>query len=212
MDEIDSASLDKGGMMLYTSGTTSRPVSLVQRDLILLMHEWACSDIEIERSPHPSVSVNGTINVAHRSVEIQHRGPPPPSPSSPPHPRNGEWYPNAPSGWFDCRIHVALHAGKRVEQTCNALLPRAKKRFLYPPENHLPHRRAHNIHPSHGRIHWSANTYAGSSKRSDFSRQSEAQYLRLRSAANADKARMAGFKPRQRPSRTIRYDGDRNGD
>jgi hypothetical protein len=71
----------EGGMMLYTSGTTNRPVGYAIMQCFAQSADWIS-----ERSSAPSSSHDGTIKISPNSMELYSQGPPSPCTSSTPHP------------------------------------------------------------------------------------------------------------------------------
>lgn len=68
LEDLNGNVHDEGGMMLYTSGTTSMPVSFLPFPCFSTMRTQ--TDPSTERSTHPSFSINSTSNLTNRGMEI----------------------------------------------------------------------------------------------------------------------------------------------
>lgn len=90
----------EGGMMLYTSGTTNRPVcpsvlpkSRSEGRKVLMMNNT-------ERRPPPAISDDSTSALPSHSLELHSLRPPPPRAPPPSHPRNHKRDLHAPLRWL----------------------------------------------------------------------------------------------------------------
>lgn len=101
--EVEDVRQDSlGGMMLYTSGTTSRPVCTS------LARPYSGRLTRAERRPHPAIGAVGAGIVASGSVAVQPRRPAAASAAAAPHPRDGECDSGAGRGGLVHRVHVPV--------------------------------------------------------------------------------------------------------
>lgn len=83
--ELQDVDLTGAGLMLYTSGTTNRPVRLIPSPY----HTNAAELTTVsERRLATPISPDRAVALPPRSMEVHTSRPPPPRPPSPPHPRH----------------------------------------------------------------------------------------------------------------------------
>ncbi len=92
--KLEGGQENRGGMMLYTSGTTSRPVS------ITLFSAGTPLNRTAERSCSTGIGHDSSVSIAAESVELHsERSPPPRSPVTP-----YPWYNQRPDDAPFCRL------------------------------------------------------------------------------------------------------------
>ena len=137
--QLESSKDDAGGMMLYTSGTTSRPVRSLSPRRILLSKSSA------ERRASPQLSPHRAKPIPPPSLEIHRLRPPPTCSPPPPHPRNRQRSPYASLCRFLHRIPLSLERQRRMGPPRRALPPSIRQ----PQESahYIPYRRAYHLQP-----------------------------------------------------------------
>ena len=94
-DSEDSGD-SKAGLMLYTSGTTNRPVRLSFYIYIYIYIYVLLT--KVERRPPPPVGTPRPSPLSHRGMALLSSGPPPAPPPAAPHPRRGQRHHRACAG------------------------------------------------------------------------------------------------------------------
>jgi acyl-CoA synthetase (AMP-forming)/AMP-acid ligase II len=100
---LEESSDDRGGMMLYTSGTTNRPVSF-----LLIPLKIVTEPTFSERSSPSRVSYDSTIEVTYYSLELFLRRPFTSRSPAPSHSRHYKCSPNASFRWFCYGIPLSI--------------------------------------------------------------------------------------------------------
>lgn len=115
----DAADL-RGGMMLYTSGTTNRPVSSFGRDTYKNHGKFYLRTF-IERSPPPAICSISANPVLGGGMVILPRRPTAPCPPPPPHPRHGQCHSRPVASGLLYRVHVSLQPNRSLESASSAI-------------------------------------------------------------------------------------------
>lgn len=97
LEDVDENHL-QGGVILYTSGTTSRPVSPFTRLSFNLLQYGCMSNRVIERSSDPPISNNYASKITYKSMELHTKRSSSPSSTFTPHPWNCQHLTNTLSG------------------------------------------------------------------------------------------------------------------
>lgn len=135
---LDDLKGDEGGMMLYTSGTTSRPVRIP-------FHLWGQRLIShvTERCSPTHLRHNRAKPIPSQSLELYPGGPPLARPPITPHPRHRERAPHAPFRRFLYRVPLPLQCQRSLGPSRRPLPSPIKG--LEKVTNHVPNRRPNNL-------------------------------------------------------------------
>lgn len=204
--DSSSSSHSSGGMMLYTSGTTNRPVRTTLPGILKYTHK-TISNYITERSPNPRIGPGRTSLLPPTSMELLTKRPPPPLTPPPPHPRRGK------------RNHspALLRLLNRIP------IPIQHRSCLAPPgspihrtrtrtkTNYLPNSCPNNLHPSNGLLPLPGPLPPSPSKKGHLPGPSPAEHLWLCSPAYTHEIQMGGPQQWEYPAGTLRHDRGRHG-
>lgn len=109
---LETPKSEEGGMMLYTSGTTSRPASISVRVF------QTTPNNQTERRCTPSSGPYGAIDVFTPSLALLPFGSTPPLSTPPSYPRGGERPSDATYRWLSGRIRLSLQRAGSMGTTC----------------------------------------------------------------------------------------------
>ena len=166
--------MTKGGMMLYTSGTTSRPV------YTLILHSKIAADASTERRSPSGKGPHSPSRITTQSLAIHLTRPPPSRPSSPSHPWRRQCPPHTPFCRLNYRVHVPFQRRRGLGAPSGAFHARQEQGAHY-----IPDSRPYNIQPLPLFIRQAIRTYAGSCKESFIAGKFTPQHLRIRGTTNA---------------------------
>lgn len=162
-DEVQLVPLPmtKGGMMLYTSGTTSRPVHT------FILHSQIAADTSTERRPPSRKNPHSPSRIPSQSLAIYFTRPPSPRPPSPSYPWYRQCPPNTPLCRLNHRIHVPLQRRRSVGAHSRAIYARQEQETHYVFDS-CPY----NIQPLPFLIRPALDTHAGSCEESSVAGES----------------------------------------
>ena len=201
--QLDGPKADAGGMMLYTSGTTSRPVCSIRPASIFAKRSSS------ERRAPAGLGHHSTKPISPTSLELHSLRSPSTRSPPPSHSRHYQRPPYAPLRRFLHRISLPFQRQRRMGPPSHTLPPRIRQ----PQEtaHHIPHRRTHHLQPP---LILSLRTQipnARSLEGSFIALQPPPKHLRLCCTTYTHKDRMVRAQQRQCTPRTLRHDRSRHG-
>jgi len=182
--QLEQPSDSISGMMLYTSGTTNRPVSLISTAFDVYMR-WIWHILE--RSSYPRLCPRSTSKIPLASMEVLTRGPITASPPPAPYPWCCECNRGSCLCWLFYWIHVPFQYRCCMETARRAIL---KQQQQWTVPNHLSNCRPNCLQSTDGFI---PNIIPGNPirrPRSHFPIEPPPQHLRLCSSTNPNKKQM----------------------
>lgn len=200
---LEGAKDGEGGMMLYTSGTTNRPVSVKSIHNIQLAHSFS------ERSPTTPISNDSTSPVPHRSMDLLSVRSPPPRPPTTPYPRDHKRYLCAPLCRILNRVPIPLQCDRSVGAIRFAL--RLTFTISKIQTHHIFYCRAYSIQPPSILFLRALTGAENSRQKSNLPPTPPPQHLWLCRSAYAYKESLVRPLIRQCPPRALRHDRSRHG-
>lgn len=175
-DEVQLVPLPmtKGGMMLYTSGTTSRPVYMI------IVTPDLAADFLPERRPPSRKSPDSASGITPQSLAIYLAGSSPPCPPPPSYSWRRQRPPHPPLRRLNHRVHVPLQRRRGLGAPSRAIHA-GQEQGAY----HILDSCPNNIQPLSLLVRQAFGTYARSYQESFIAGESTPQYFWIRCATNA---------------------------
>lgn len=167
-DEVQLVPLPmtKGGMMLYTSGTTSRPVGT------LILQSENNADASTERRPPPWKNPHSSGRIPPQSLAIHPTRPPFARPSPPSHPRYRQRPPHTSLRRRNNRIYVPLQRRRGLGALSGTVHTRPKEAA-----HHIPYSGPYNLQSLPFLIRQALSTHTGSCQNGFVTGESTPQHI-----------------------------------